>query len=343
MQIRVLIALGCVASAFVTAAEAQERRAPQAEGGTFERRLVTRGDEEHAHRAALGVSTGVSGTMRDTLGLLITSVTRGSPAEKAGLEEGNRIAAINSVNLRANAADVDDGDMSGALARRLTRELGKVKPGDEVELRVYRDGRTQALRVKTADSDTLFRRGDMKHVTEADMRERPVIGIGIGNGGNRRDTLGVLVVSVSDSSPAARAGLEEGNRIAAINGTSLRVSLEDAGDFALSQARAQRLRRTVESLKPGDNVTLKVYGNGQWRDVTLKVARAGDLPRQRGLFYFGEGSMMTMPPMPPMPAMPPMAPMIRGLERIRITPPASLRQFERVRVSAPMPSMPISM
>ena len=52
------------------------------------------------HRAALGLGTRTTGTMRDTLGLMITSITKGSPAEKAGLEEGNRIAAINGVSLR---------------------------------------------------------------------------------------------------------------------------------------------------------------------------------------------------------------------------------------------------
>ena len=53
-------------------------------------------------RAALGINTSSTGTLRDTLGLLVSSVMRGGPAEKAGLEEGNRIASINGVNLRSN-------------------------------------------------------------------------------------------------------------------------------------------------------------------------------------------------------------------------------------------------
>src|SRR5688500_17744564 len=50
------------------------------------------GDDED--RAVLGIGTS-SGGERDTLGLLITSVTSGGPAEAAGLEEGNRILAVN--------------------------------------------------------------------------------------------------------------------------------------------------------------------------------------------------------------------------------------------------------
>ena len=107
------------------AQDVQILRAPRA------RAEAGSGDE---NRAAIGVSTTASGTARDTLGLMITAVTRGSPAERAGLEEGNRIQAINGVNLRANAADVEDAELSGSLSRRLTRELSKAKPGDEVEL-----------------------------------------------------------------------------------------------------------------------------------------------------------------------------------------------------------------
>lgn len=267
-------------------------------------------DYQADHRAAIGVSTAATGTLRDTLGLMITSITKNGPAERAGLEEGQRLAAVNGVSLRANAADVEDDELSGALTRRLSREIAKAKPGDEVELRVYRDGRTQTVKVKTADADSLFRRRDAFRLTRSEMENRPALGFSIGNSGSRRDTLGVLVIAVADSTPAARAGIEEGNRIAAINGVSLRVSREDAGDRYLGNAKAQRLQREISQLKPGSDVTLRVYANGQTRDVTMKVARAGDLPKGSGnmMFLGGMGGMM-MPPIPPTPPMPPVPPM----------------------------------
>ncbi len=261
--------------------------------------------------AALGLGTRVTGTLRDTLGLLVTSITKDSPAERAGLEEGNRLVAINGVSLRANAADVEDMEMTGALTRRLTRELEKVKPGDEVSLRVYRDGRTQDLRVKTANSDSLFRTRDVVRFNRADMEDRPTLGIGIGSSGSRRDTLGVLVISVPDSTPAAAAGLEEGNRISAINGVDLRLAREDAGDNFMANARAQRLMREVSKLKPGSEVTLRVYSDGRFRDVRMKVARAGDLPRNRGMIFMDGPGMGMIGPMPAMAPMPPM-PMMRA-------------------------------
>ncbi|HEX7979187.1 MAG TPA: PDZ domain-containing protein [Gemmatimonadaceae bacterium] len=296
-----LLAAGAAVMAIAVRAEAQTKTTPSPDKSP---RVYIAGDRfDVAPRAALGINTSSTGTLRDTLGLLVSSVMRGGPAEKAGLEEGNRIASINGVNLRSTKEDLEDYENAGTLNRRLVRELEKVKPGDEVDLRVFRGGRTEALKVRTVSTDSLFSTGrTIRRFTRADFDDRPALGIGLGSTGSRRDTLGVLVMSVVDSSPAARAGLEEGNRIAAINGVNLRVAREDADDPGVGSAKAQRLHREVSQLKVGDNVTLRVYGNGQWRDVAMKVVRAGDLPRRRGMTYFG-GDMIGVPPVPPMPAM----------------------------------------
>ncbi len=306
MRYTQLLTLAAFAGVSGTALAAQSVSIGGGASGVY--RIATSGSD---NRAALGVSTTATGTLRDTLGLLITSITRGSPAEKAGLEEGNRIASINGISLRVNKADAEDAEMSNALSRRLTREMGKVKPGDEVELQVYRDGRTGTMRIKTADADSLFRRTEVMRRSKVEMEERPVLGFSLGSTGSRRDTLGVLVMSVSDSTPAAGAGIEEGNRIAAINGVNLRVAREDAGDRQLSSSKVQRLHREISQLKPGENVTLRVYSNGQFRDVTMRVAKASEVPKSsRGGFtiFGGEGfNFAPMPPMPAMPAMPPSA------------------------------------
>ncbi len=344
MRFTHLIAVAAVSSAATTTASTQE---PRASGEARIRTTAPRVwqyDTEQAHRAAIGIGTTTTGTLRDTLGLMITSVTKGSPAEKAGLEEGNRIAAINGVSLRVNAADVEDGEMSNALTRRLTRELAKSKPGDDVELRIYRDGRTSAIKLKTADSDELFKRVDFVRQTKSELENRPALGVSLGSTGSRRDTLGVLVMSVSDSSPASKAGIEEGNRIAAIGAVNLRVPREDAGDRYLGSTKAQRLQREIAALKPGENVTLKVYSNGQFRDVSLKVARAGDLPRNSGgMMYLGGAgfggmpalapmpTMPEMPSMPMMPSMPSMAP-FPAFERFDLDSPELRRSMDNVRV-----------
>jgi S1-C subfamily serine protease len=299
-----LLAAGAAVMAIASGASAQTKTTPSPDPSP---RVYIAGDRfDVAPRAALGINTSSTGTLRDTLGLLVSSVMRGGPAEKAGLEEGNRIASINGVNLRSTKADLEDYENAGTLNRRLVRELEKVKPGEEVDLRVYRGGRTEALKVRTISSDSLFSGRTVRRFSRSDFEDRPALGIGLGSTGSRRDTLGVLVMSVVDSGPAARAGLEEGNRIAAINGVNLRVAHEDADDPGVGSAKAQRLQREVSQLKVGDNVSLRVYGSGQWRDVTLKVVRAGDLPRSRRMMYFGDAPMPPMPAIPSMPTMPPM-------------------------------------
>jgi hypothetical protein len=250
-------------------------------------------------RAVLGVTTGSSGGARDTLGVLITSITPNGPAERAGLEEGNRIQAINNVNLRLSAADADDREMSRLMTRRLTRELNRVKPGDEVELRVYGGGRTRAVRVRTADADSIYRRQ-----RRGDSDNRATLGLSLGSTGSVRDTLGVLVVGVNDSGPAARVGIIEGNRIAEINGVNLRTSREDIGDEWVANTRVQRLLREIRRLEPGNEVTLRVWQDGQFRTVRARAVRAADLPRRRGGFFMsGDHIGITMPPIPPIPPM----------------------------------------
>src|SRR4051812_13336788 len=70
-------------------------------------------------RAIIGVSTTNGASSRDTLGVLVASIRPGSPAEKAGLDEGNRIVSVNGVSLKLSAADIGDEEMAGVLSRRL--------------------------------------------------------------------------------------------------------------------------------------------------------------------------------------------------------------------------------
>jgi serine protease Do len=250
-------------------------------------------------RAVIGVSTSTSTGSRDTLGLLVSSVTRNGPAEKAGIEEGNRIASINGVSLKLAAADIGDADMENLMSRRLIRELDKVKPGDDVDLRVYGGGQLRSMKIKTVDPDSLYstRMSSMRRA----MDERPVLGIGIGSSGSKRDTLGVFVMSVEDDGPAAKAGIEEGQRIAAINGVDVRVAHDDAGDDIVSRARVNRFERELSKAKVGDAVELRIYSNGQLRNVKVTTVAASSLSgRGHSMTIIRGGSgATTLRPFPP--------------------------------------------
>jgi len=91
------------------------------------------------NRAAIGITT-TSGGMRDTLGLLVTEVVANGPADKAQIEEGDRLQRANGTDLKLSAADAGDREMRGLMARRLIRVLDKLKPGDVVEVEIDRLG-----------------------------------------------------------------------------------------------------------------------------------------------------------------------------------------------------------
>jgi S1-C subfamily serine protease len=245
------------------------------------------GDET---RAIIGVSTTSAATSRDTLGVLVSTVRSGSPAEKAGIEEGNRISSINGVSLKLAAADVGDDQMAGVLSRRLTRELEKLKPGDEVDLRVVASGQTKSVKVKTVSPEELDNR------VSRQIDDRPTLGLNLASTGSPRDTIGVFVMSVEDGGPAAKAGIEEGSRIASINGVDLKGRNPDDQDFVFRRSNVTRIGDEVSRLKPGDVADLRVYFNGQSRDVKVTVGRMGDLPRRRSVHVIS-GQPFVMSPM----------------------------------------------
>jgi len=116
-----------------------------------------------ARRAAIGLQLRATGTWRDTLGVFVEAVTPKGPAENAGIIEGDRIGAINGVDLRTAAGDVEDSYTNGLAAHRLTREVQKLTPGTRVTLRVYSGGRFRDVLVTTGKASEVMRLGDHFH------------------------------------------------------------------------------------------------------------------------------------------------------------------------------------
>jgi hypothetical protein len=122
-------------------------------------RMFFRMDSAMAKRAALGLELRATGTRRDTLGVFVEAVTPKGPADNAGIIEGDRIAAINGVDLRTAAGDTDDSYANGLAAHRLSREVQKLTPGTRVTLRVYSGGRFRDVQVTAGKASDVMRFG----------------------------------------------------------------------------------------------------------------------------------------------------------------------------------------
>ena len=123
----------------------------------FRDRILYRMDSAMAKRAALGLELRTTGTRRDTLGVFVEAVTPKGPAETAGIIEGDRIAAINGVDLRTAGGDVEDSYTNGLAAHRLSREVQKLTPGTRVTLRVYSGGRFRDVQVTAGKASDVMR------------------------------------------------------------------------------------------------------------------------------------------------------------------------------------------
>jgi hypothetical protein len=133
------------------AAQAQLRRFPSDQGAT--RRPASPSDSDAPDaRGLLGVTLGTSGTDRDTLGLLITQVLRDGPGDRAGIDEGNRLAEIDGVSLRLDPVDVGRTSATDAIMRRLARTLRGLQGGEQATLRVFGGGKFRNVTVQLSSA-----------------------------------------------------------------------------------------------------------------------------------------------------------------------------------------------
>ena len=186
----------------------------------------------------------------ENAGALVASVAADSPAGKAGLHEGDVLRAVNGVKL--------------ADPRALARAVAAIKPGADARLDVLRDGKVEtiAVTVGSVPNETL---------ADAGTAKRPDgIGVALAQlSPEMRDQLdlppsvkGALIARVQPGSPAAQAGLQEGDLILGV-GTHAVASAEDA---------AGAIRKAVKS---GNDIALRVMRDGKAGYVAVEVTQQG--------------------------------------------------------------------
>lgn len=206
-------------------------------------------------------------------GAVIVEVLPGTPAEQAGLQEGDVVVAVDSQRIGP------DGN--------LARLIAQYEPGDRLTLQVRRgDREARAVRVKLGENP------DVPGAPYLGVRYQSALPEGMPHGemlpldehgewrldeppmrlpGNLGRS-GIMVISVTEGSPADDAGLQQGDLIMSLNGEPL------ASAEAFSDAIARRA--------PGARVTLGVVRSGDEGEAQVQV-RLGEHPDQAGSAYLG--------------------------------------------------------
>ncbi|QSX75363.1 DegQ family serine endoprotease [Lysobacter arenosi] len=196
----------------------------------------------------------------DSRGALIADVLPGSPAEKAGIERGDVIRAVDGRDINESSD--------------LPPIIGSMAPGTKAKVSVFRNGRNVDLSVVVDELDAT--------VADGSGSPRPSIG-----GGESRpsagNTLGLVGQDLS-SSDRQRLGLRGNEGVLVRNpGDAAAEAGLRPGDVVLSVGRnsvasASALDRELASVKPGQTVMLLVrrQGGTQFIAVTADdAAKAG--------------------------------------------------------------------
>lgn len=238
--------------------------------------------------------------LREVRGVGITEVAKDSPAEKAGLRKGDVITRF-------------DGEAVSS-ARKLSRLVSEVAPDHKVSIGISRAGGDHEVAVTVGKRQQEFnsvRRMTIPRDSFPGLQTLPNLeGLSEGRnffafGNSRRigvttttltkqladffgigDGKGVLVTSVSENSPAAKAGIKAGDVITSVDGEKVEgpgdlaraISKQKDGDVTLTVVRDKN-QRTIkvtpeksdnELLKPGRTADQKVF-----RDEIRRAVRDG--------------------------------------------------------------------
>ncbi len=196
----------------------------------------------HVTRGLLGVSIqdltpdlAKSLGLKENKGALVSQVVPGSPADKAGIEQGDVIVSFDGRPI----ADSKD----------LPRIVASTPTGKTVTVKLLRDGKEIERQAKISEMEG-------ESVAAAETPKHPSLGIAVQNLtpeiarelGLKKST-GVVVTGVEPGSPAAEARIQVGDVIQSVN----RQPVKSVADLA----------KIVEKAKDGENLLLLVQRDRQ--------------------------------------------------------------------------------
>ena len=182
--------------------------------------------------------------LKDDKGALVADVTKGGPAEKAGIERGDVIVSFDGKEIKE--------------MRDLPFVVASTPVGKTVSLELIRKGTVKRLNVKL---------GELKDDQEAAVvaEAAPRLGMTVeeltpelAKNLDLTERSGIVVVQVEDDSPAATAGLRPGDVILEIDQNPVKS--------------VDEFNSRIEKYKKGDTILLLAKRRGATVFLTLKVS-----------------------------------------------------------------------
>lgn len=205
------------------------------------------------NKAMLGVLT-----EKGDEGVKVKEVTKESGAEKAGLKKDDVITKVGDKDVKEPAD--------------LITAVGSYKPNDKVDITYKRDGKVSKTSVLLGANKARFYSYNLNNQDynfempelaippmenfNFNFNRKPKIGLQIQDVETGK---GVTVKDVDDDSPAAKAGMKDGDVITGINGKDV--------------AGVDELRNSIRDIKEGETVKLSYKRDGKNQTAEIKIPK----------------------------------------------------------------------
>lgn len=315
--ISLVVSIGAIAGGIVYA---QDTLKPEADGL---RALLAKIDDESQDQdrhfsfvldggAYLGVSTeDVSKEnmarygMREVRGVGVTEVMKDSPAEKAGLRkddviirfDGESVTSVRKLTRLVNESSADqtvrltisrggaEQEVTATLSKREFGGMLKAKIGDDVWKDINKDFKMEFPKFEMGKMGTLgdgsfiFAFGNRRiGVSTQSLSKQLAEYFGVKDGG-------ALITSVTENSPAAKAGLKAGDVITAIDGEKVSspgdithaLSKKETGDVSLTIVRDKNMRTVTLTPEKSEHPTWLRPGTMGSQRIVIPSIRVPDV------------------------------------------------------------------